>query len=149
MGPPVIRSESLKAMKKSVSLKSGTANGPEIRLARIFLISIFGAGMVSCFLGFSPENLALIPCPFHSVTGIQCPGCGMTRACIALANGDLGDALRYNPLSLGLVFLAAGFAMAPYGIRRNWLRFPPGIRTMTKWSMLSLVFGFWVYRILP
>ena len=34
---------------------------------------------------------------FKVLTGIDCPGCGMTRAFFALLKGDLMASLAYNP----------------------------------------------------
>jgi hypothetical protein len=45
------------------------------------------------------------PCPFHAITGLQCPGCGMGRALIALADMDLRAALRLNPFSIVLLLM--------------------------------------------
>lgn len=39
-----------------------------------------------------------IPCPIKKLTGISCPGCGMTRALIALFMFDFPLALYYHPL---------------------------------------------------
>lgn len=44
-----------------------------------------------------------IPCVFRLVTGLECPGCGMTRALRAAAQGDLAGAFRYNVLSVTLL----------------------------------------------
>jgi drug/metabolite transporter (DMT)-like permease len=35
-------------------------------------------------------------CAFHSLTGLWCPGCGLTRGTHHLLNGDLPAALSYN-----------------------------------------------------
>ena len=37
-------------------------------------------------------------CPFRALTGLPCPGCGMTRAWISLLHGDLSAAFRFHPL---------------------------------------------------
>lgn len=39
-----------------------------------------------------------ITCPIKYVTGVSCPGCGMTRACLAMLRLDPGAALHYHPL---------------------------------------------------
>ncbi len=47
----------------------------------------------------------VIFCPFHKATGLQCPGCGMTRAFWALSAMHFKEALQYNPFSLPLLGL--------------------------------------------
>ncbi len=41
-----------------------------------------------------------IPCIFHKITGLHCPGCGMTRAFGALIELKPYQAIRYNALLL-------------------------------------------------
>ena len=148
MGNPVIASKILRE-EPSPNIKNERAIDLDVWLARIFLIVVFGAGLVTHLFAFAPGDLALPPCPIHSLTGIPCPGCGMTRACIALASGDFGNALHYNPFSLGLILFALGFALFPQRIRRQWQRLSPAFRASTAWSLLALVIGFWAYKLLP
>lgn len=55
----------------------------------------------------SPSELpGIVLCPFRAVTGLPCPGCGMTRAFCALGHGDLSGAFGYNALA-PFVFAAA------------------------------------------
>lgn len=42
-------------------------------------------------------------CPFHALTGIPCPTCGMTRGLRCLLHGDISSAFLFNPLGM-LVF---------------------------------------------
>lgn len=53
-----------------------------------------------------------IPCLFHLVTGLYCPGCGISRMFIELSKFDIYDAFRSNCF----VFL-----LMPYGIF-VWIR---------------------------
>ena len=39
-----------------------------------------------------------IPCIIHKLTGLHCPGCGGTRAFLALLRLDFYQAFRYNML---------------------------------------------------
>jgi hypothetical protein len=71
----------------------------------------------------------------------------MTRACLALAEGDLEAAWRYHPLSLGLVALAAGFALAPRLVRSRWSAVPRRARTAILASCLILVLALWTRRL--
>ncbi|MEJ2108905.1 MAG: DUF2752 domain-containing protein [Acidobacteriota bacterium] len=120
--------------------------GTESWLARIFLLAVIGAGFLTHYLGLKPGDLELLPCPIHYVTGIECPGCGMTRASIALARGEIGSALHFNPFSVGLVLLAGGFALFPNAIRRHWSRLSKRTRTVIPASILVLVFAVWLWR---
>ena len=53
-----------------------------------------------------------IPCVFNYATGLQCPGCGLTRASLAILRGDIQAAYNFNqlvfflPLFLGALYLA-------------------------------------------
>ena len=85
-----------------------------------------------------------IPCPVHVLTGWKCPGCGVTRMCLALLSGDVREAFFQNRAVLlllpALTYIAAA-GCAGY-IRR-------GDRTLhggTKWCAyavagLLLAFG--------
>ena len=69
-------------------------------------------------------------CPFRALTGLPCPGCGLTRSWVHLMHGDVSGAFTYNvfgPLTLaataiavvaGAVCLVAG----PGALRRLRLR---------------------------
>ena len=50
-----------------------------------------------------------ITCPIKYVTGISCACCGMTRAWISLAGGDLQRAFSYHPLVLAPLLLIPMF----------------------------------------
>jgi hypothetical protein len=49
-----------------------------------------------------------LPCPFRTLTGWWCPGCGLTRATHHLFRGDLAQALRFN---LFVVLILAGLSL--------------------------------------
>jgi len=46
-------------------------------------------------------------CPFLQVTGIPCPGCGLTRAVIFLLKGELRTSIRFHAFA-PIFLLAAG-----------------------------------------
>ena len=39
-----------------------------------------------------------IPCVFHEITNLYCPGCGITRMLFSIIKGEFYQAFRYNPL---------------------------------------------------
>ena len=75
-----------------------------------------------------------IPCVFHLITGLNCPGCGVSRMIISIINLDFEAAFRYNaalfvlsPVFLILAitiigipfakqhFKMVGLSLAPFG----------------------------------
>ena len=70
------------------------------------------AGIAAVFLGACIVLVVTgINCPIRWLTGIPCPGCGMTRACLGLLFGDpsaggsgiiehIQYAMRFHPLVL-------------------------------------------------
>lgn len=56
-------------------------------------------------------------CPIYQLTGLLCPGCGITRALAALVHGDLASAFHSNPLAL--LLLAFGLLHVVYALSRG------------------------------
>jgi hypothetical protein len=57
-------------------------------------------------------------CWFKRLTGMDCPGCGLTRSVVCLVHGNFWDAWRFNPG--GYLFLAVLAAQVPYRIAQIW-----------------------------
>lgn len=69
---------------------------------RVYLLSVIALAAAFLLL-----NLFGIGCPIKFLTGISCPGCGMTRAMWKLLTLDLPAALAYHPLSVTMPFFVA------------------------------------------
>lgn len=92
---------------------------------------------------FDPSAYPFYPrCLFHALTGLDCPGCGATRAVHALLHGRIGEAFRYN----AMLFAGAGvFAFAvPSLVRGERPRFLE--RPWFGWSVLGVTLVWWVGR---
>ena len=48
-----------------------------------------------------------IPCVFHEVTGLRCPGCGITHFAVSAAKLDFGEALRANMFAPVIIVFCA------------------------------------------
>lgn len=62
-------------------------------------------------------------CPFRALTGLPCPGCGLTRSWVYLMHGDLGSSLASN--WFGPVLILAVFALAVVSVRARISRKRP------------------------
>ena len=57
------------------------------------------------FLAFSVMKRTGIGCVFLHFLGIPCPGCGMTRALLALLRLDFAAAFAYHPLIFAMPYV--------------------------------------------
>jgi hypothetical protein len=65
------------------------------KIIRERLMLIFSIFIIYLFL-----NLLHIGCPIRFVTGLSCPGCGMTRAVLSALHLNFEEAFYYHPLFL-------------------------------------------------
>ena len=54
-----------------------------------------------------------VRCPIRAAFGIECPGCGGTRALLALMRGDVPQAARENAVALLTGLAAVSYVIAP------------------------------------
>lgn len=80
-------------------------------------------------------------CPFLMITGIPCPGCGLTRAGIALLHGSFARAFEIHPMIYPIVILSAAFVIERYLLRRD-------TKPLLKYVfvLLGMMFLLYVYR---
>ena len=69
----------------------------------------------------------IYPCLFHVVTGAYCPGCGGTRAFLALLHGRVADSLRLNPLVLYMAVAIPSFLLYRFYCMRKKKALRPAV----------------------
>jgi hypothetical protein len=89
------------------------------------LLMLYLAGI---YLFFS---LLHIGCPLKFITGISCPGCGMTRAYHSLMQLDINKAVHYHPLFF-LVPLMVALYLFDFYIKPKFVK---GL-----WAVIIIVF---------
>ena len=124
-------------------------NAPGNRLLFWVLMTSL-AGIAALVYCLNPATHKIYPvCQFHQLTGLNCPGCGMTRALYALLHGEVAVALHDNALLvLGLGILAIRGAW--FGVKK--LRGQPGgefLPAIILWPLLIVMLVFTVLRNLP
>jgi hypothetical protein len=96
---------------------------------------------------FSPVKLCFVALALH----MPCPGCGMTRATMALLQGDLPRAIAIHPLSpiiaplAAAVLAAQGFGYVRTGGAFGAARLPRSIELVAA-AMALLLVGVWLAR---
>jgi hypothetical protein len=103
-------------------------------------------------LGCTAFGLSGWPCPLLSAVGVPCPGCGLTRAGLALLRGEFGEAFRlhaFAPVLLGAFVLL--FAATVLG-SKDRQRLSETIRKIemrtriTTWLLVALLV-YWILRL--
>ncbi len=87
-------------------------------------------------------------CFFRKMTGLQCPGCGMTRGTYALLHGHFKDAFLFNPVGmilLPLAFIGLSFEALAWVMNR-----PPVFRlSLGRWGatiIAAVMIIWWIGR---
>jgi hypothetical protein len=74
------------------------------RLVRGAILALVGLGAAAGLYfvaAVSPADSPLYPkCQLRQLTGLHCPGCGLTRALHSGLNGDLIQMVAFNPLAV-------------------------------------------------
>ncbi|MCZ4581630.1 DUF2752 domain-containing protein [Gordonia amicalis] len=88
------------------------------------VVGLAGAAAVGAACVFTPAGIDAGPgiCPFAMMTGLPCPGCGLTRSWVAFMHGDVGAAFRFNvfgPILLVLTMVTVALATATLVWRRK------------------------------
>lgn len=110
-----------------------------------FALAVIGLAILFLFL-VNPTGVSWFPqCPFHRLTGFDCPGCGSSRGMHSLMHGHFLEAANYNVLLfMALPMLTAGFyyKLTGRGARVwQWMNRP--------FIILIIVCGFWLIRNIP
>jgi hypothetical protein len=127
-----------------------TSQPPSLGFFAIALLGATALGVSAMVFFFNPSTHKFYPvCMFHALTGLNCPGCGMTRALYALLHGNWRLALKDNAL-----FVASLAAVAAWSVRfavRKLRHQPATLKIPAKflWLALGVAILFGVIRNLP
>ena len=114
---------------------------------KVATIWLFVLGVATYSFFVDPDRGVGYPsCPFRTLTGLECPGCGPSRALHQLLHAHPVSAFELNPLLVILLPLLALVLVSVSGSlisnkHRN-LQISPALA----WVVLALVIGFWVFR---
>lgn len=117
--------------------------------ALLIWLTIAGAAVLIYVL--EPGKSAFLPsCPFRTLTGYQCPGCGSTRGLHQLVHGNLSAAFQLNPLLiLALPFLVYPLLRYTYSVISGKPVKTRMLPVKYIWLIFGIVVFFWVFRNTP
>ena len=115
------------------------------------MIATVGLAVVTLLAFVDPEvRTRWSPgCPFRAATGLDCPGCGATRAMYALLSGDPLTAANHNVMLLvALPWLAWAYVRWTL-VRVGKMIAYPRVRPAAAWTITGLVASFALVRNVP
>jgi len=97
-------------------------------------------------------------CIFKLMSGMPCPGCGLTRAVVLAMHGDLSGSLYFHPL--GLLFVVGALILAAVDAYGWWISRRPGAtprsptwlldrisQSPAPWVVVGVMLALWVVRL--
>jgi len=124
---------------------------PDKRIIRaVFAVLLLALILIAYF--FDPVFYKITDCGFRNITGVSCPGCGLTRSFHATANFHIAEAFAFHLIGpillLGFVILFLKFTFE--AISGNIIN----IRTNPRWKRILIIafilvwVGFWIIRMI-
>jgi hypothetical protein len=100
------------------------------------------------------QRLGLPPCTFHVLTGLPCPGCGLTTSISHFVRGEFAGSIRAN--LAGFVLAMACAVQIPWALHAAWTgrpwgagQYPPGMLVVWTLGVVTvLAMAQWVVRVL-
>ena len=89
-----------------------------------------------------------MPCPFKLVTGLKCPGCGITHMIMALFRLNFKEAFLCNPFLFILLplIIGANIVNSVYYVVKGEKIVSFKIERFSGWFLLAITLIYWIMR---
>jgi len=109
----------------------------------VVITGLIVCGLSYHYLGF--DALSYLPdrsfCPFKIITGIDCPGCGITRAILSISQLKFAQAIEFNYLSF---ILLISMILYLFKNKLKIKRLNPKLLIV----ILTIMISVWLFRLL-
>jgi hypothetical protein len=112
----------------------------------IFWLCVILAAIVLYGLA-DPAKVPFPKCPFRSITGLLCPGCGSQRGIHQLLCGNVGAAFRLNALLIPTILYGLTGAVMSLFFPKHWAEVREKYYGATAgYIVLAIILVYWVGR---
>lgn len=132
---------------------SQTAFSPLATILRDRRFGLVLVGALGVHIGLASWGLPGWQCPFLNLTGVPCPGCGLTRACMLLARGDVQGSIRFHafaPIFLVLIAILIIGTLLPASVSEPLILKAETLERQTGITIIILggLILYWLVRLL-
>ena len=122
-------------------------------LIRQRMLMVFVVAVAAFQLALTASGLPGWGCPLLKLTGWPCPGCGLTRAVLALLHGEWKKSLTLHAFAPILLAALALIGIASFLPQQQRQRFADTVENIEKRTRLSAVLliglvAYWLVRLL-
>lgn len=130
-----------------------TVFSPLATILRDRRVGLLLLGALSIHVGLTSLGLPGWQCAFFRLTGVPCPGCGLTRACMLLAKGDVQASLKFHafaPIFIVLITILIIGTSLPASISEPLILKAEGLERRTGITIIILggLILYWLARLL-
>jgi hypothetical protein len=109
---------------------------------KFIILGIVVLTLLSLYFLYNPTDYELFPdCPFYTITGAYCPGCGSQRAIHDIIHLNILEAISHNALLVFTLFFGGGFYLYSKSKFYNLIYHPKA-----PWIILGVIALFWILR---
>jgi uncharacterized protein DUF2752 len=120
----------------------------KLKYSSIVFLAIALILVLSLYFFYSPNEFLFFPkCPFYSITGLYCPGCGSQRAIHEIFHGNLWEGLKHNLLFI-LLFVVLWYQIIIYVLEISGRKIKKNVlhKPLTTYAILIIIILFWILR---
>ncbi len=103
-------------------------------------------------LALASAGLPFWTCPLQSTIGLPCPGCGLSRACLALLSGDVPRAMHLHAFAPLLIVGIPALIAWTFLSAKHRTRLARTATTLDRkwhigWLLLIALLAYWLVRL--
>lgn len=130
-----------------------TAFSPLATLLRDRRFGLVLTGALGLHIGLGSLSLPAWECPFFRLTGVPCPGCGLTRACMLLLRGEVQASIKFHafaPIFLVLIAMLIISTLLPRSVTEPLIHKAETLERQTGLTIIILggLILYWLARLL-